>query len=69
MKGKSITLMLLLALFLTLEITMKVRYQPVIMHYLDVLPDLVLDEKIFYDLDTIDWENKDELLSTKFNRR
>jgi len=68
MKGKSITLILLLALFLTLESTMKIKYQqlPVIMHHLEVLPDLAVAEKIFYGLVAIDWENKDELLSTIF---
>jgi len=68
MKGKSITFMLLLALFLTLENTMKMRYQqiPVIIDHMEILPDLAVAEKIFYDLDTIDQENQNELFSSIF---
>ena len=68
MKGKSITFMLLLALFLTLENTMKMRYQqiPVIIDHMEILPDLAVAEKIFYDLVTIDQENQNELFSSIF---
>ena len=68
MKGKSITFMLLLALFLTLENTIKMRYQqiPVIIDHMEILPDLAVAEKIFYDLDTIDQENQNELFSSIF---
>jgi len=68
MKGKSITFMLLLALFLTLESTMKIRYlqMPVIIDHMEILPDLALAEKIFHDLVTIDQENQNELFSSIF---
>jgi len=68
MKGKSITSMLLLALFLTLENTMKIRYQqiPLIIDHMEILPDLAVAEKIFYDFVTIDQENQNELFSSIF---